>query len=174
MRYSNTNLLYKKGWRGMNIDANPFAIDLFKLFRRKDINLFCGIGLRKETHTFYMFTDPRFNTFSKEQADLYVHDNKAAVIGTKEIAIKPLSGVLAEHNITKIDFLNVDAEFMDMEVLQSIDWDIVKPRIIAVESHEFDFNHPHENQFYEFLTAKGYTLHSYTGYSLIFVQKISE
>src|SRR5208282_1916589 len=85
-RYSNTNLLYKKGWRGMNIDANPFAIDLFRLFRPRDINLFSGIGLVKETHTFYMFTDPRFNTFSKDQVDLYLRDKKAAVIGTKEIA----------------------------------------------------------------------------------------
>ena len=37
--YSNTCLLYKKGWRGINIDINKTSIDLFNILRPKDINI---------------------------------------------------------------------------------------------------------------------------------------
>ena len=33
--YSNTCLLFKKGWRGINIDINPTSTDLFKILRPK-------------------------------------------------------------------------------------------------------------------------------------------
>ena len=38
-RFSNTAALYKKGWKGINIDVNHKSLKLFNLFRRRDINL---------------------------------------------------------------------------------------------------------------------------------------
>ena len=37
-RFSNTYLLYKKGWNGINIDANKLTISLFNIFRARDKN----------------------------------------------------------------------------------------------------------------------------------------
>ena len=37
--YSNTYKLYKKGWRGINLDINPTSIDLFNILRPDDLNL---------------------------------------------------------------------------------------------------------------------------------------
>ena len=37
--YSNTCLLFKNGWRGINIDINPTSIDLFKILRPSDLNI---------------------------------------------------------------------------------------------------------------------------------------
>ena len=36
---NNTFLLYKKGWRGINIDLSEYTIDLFNFSRPKDINI---------------------------------------------------------------------------------------------------------------------------------------
>jgi len=36
--------LHKKGWKGINIDANPFAIARFKRKRKECINLILGIS----------------------------------------------------------------------------------------------------------------------------------
>ena len=41
---SNTYLLYKKGWRGMNFDISKLSIDLFNFLREKDRNIWCGIS----------------------------------------------------------------------------------------------------------------------------------
>lgn len=35
---SNTYLLHKKGWSGINIDLDEVSIDLFDKFRKKDFN----------------------------------------------------------------------------------------------------------------------------------------
>ena len=39
IRFSNTYLFYKKGWRGINIDAMPGSMDLFNKIRSRDINI---------------------------------------------------------------------------------------------------------------------------------------
>ena len=38
-RYSNTALLYKKGWNGINVEGDRTNMWMFKYLRRKDINL---------------------------------------------------------------------------------------------------------------------------------------
>ena len=38
-RFSNTYIFYKQGWRGINVDATPGSMFLFRVFRKRDINL---------------------------------------------------------------------------------------------------------------------------------------
>ena len=45
--YSNTCLLHKKGWSGVNIDINPTSIDLFNIIRPNDINICAAISEKK-------------------------------------------------------------------------------------------------------------------------------
>ena len=44
---NNTYLLYKKNWRGINIDVNPFSIELFNEARNKDININLAVSDKK-------------------------------------------------------------------------------------------------------------------------------
>src|SRR5436309_16100262 len=44
-RFSNTCLLHKRGWRGINIDAMPGSMTLFERFRPLDVNLELGVGV---------------------------------------------------------------------------------------------------------------------------------
>lgn len=46
IKYSNTFLLYKRGWRGINIDAMPGSMKTFAKYRKGDINIECGVGSR--------------------------------------------------------------------------------------------------------------------------------
>jgi hypothetical protein len=46
-RYSNTHMLYRRGWRGINIDPIPGAKIAFDRFRPGDINLEMGVGCKK-------------------------------------------------------------------------------------------------------------------------------
>ena len=43
-RFSNTHLLYKKGWKGINIDATPGSMKLFNQLCPRDTNLELGVG----------------------------------------------------------------------------------------------------------------------------------
>ena len=51
-RYSNTYLFYRMGWSGINIDAAPGSMNLFKKKRPRDINLEVAISDREEELTF--------------------------------------------------------------------------------------------------------------------------
>ena len=47
-RLSNTYYFYKRGWRGVNIDAMPGSMREFSKFRKRDINLEIPIGNNTE------------------------------------------------------------------------------------------------------------------------------
>lgn len=64
-RFSNTHYFYKKGWRGINIDAMPGGMRLFRKIRPKDINLEIAISDKKRVLTYYVFNDHALNGFSK-------------------------------------------------------------------------------------------------------------
>lgn len=67
----------------------------------------------------------------------------------------------------KIDFLTVDVEGHDMEVLKSLDFDRYNPRLIAVESHHKVFDDVCKQDLYLFLLDKGYSLVGWCGLTLL-------
>ncbi|MFT5138435.1 MAG: hypothetical protein ACI9H8_001006 [Lysobacterales bacterium] len=71
----------------------------------------------------------------------------------------------------QIDFLSVDAEGHDLEVLKSLDFDRYKPRLVAVESHEPLFSGVCESPIYQFLLAQGYCLVAWCGLTLIMANR---
>lgn len=152
-RYSNTYLLYKKGWHGVNIDPNPHTIALFTKARPDDQNVCAGVG-RAGTLTYYRFSDPAVNTFRKEEAEKWKGKSFLKFLGTTEVRVVPLSGLVEGP----FDLLSIDAEGMDLEVLQSYGWEHF-PKVIVIEGDDSK----------QFLAEKGYTLHAERGASRVFV-----
>lgn len=167
-RYSNTYLLFKKGWSGVNIDANTHTIDLFNRARPKDSNISVGVGKSGELE-YYSFSDPAVNTFVAAEAEKWMNKKWITFLGKTKIMIRPLRDVLSEVSyIPHIDVLSIDVEGMDYEVLESFDWQKDLPTVVVVESHSFKSDTSHENPSYVYLLKKGYNLHSFVGPSLIF------
>lgn len=171
--YSNTHLLYKKGWSGINIDPNPATIKLFKKNRKKDINLQLGISDCEKELTYYKFSHASCNTFSKEQAEKLKEKNWIDFLDTEIVKCDSLRNVFKKYlpSGQTIDLLNIDAEGFDESVLHSNDWECYKPRVVVVESSDFDIDHPEKNEIYKFLKSKSYTPYAFTGLSLIFILK---
>ena len=135
IRFSNTYLFYKKGWSGINVDAMPGSMKLFNKFRPRDINIEKGVALRSDKLIFYQFNESALNTFSKELANL----NKIGdyrIIKESIVNVYPLEKILDEFmppNI-EIDFMNIDVEGKDEEVLLSNNWNKYIPKFILIES----------------------------------------
>ena len=62
---SNTYFFYKLGWSGINIDAMPGGMELFKNFRPRDINLETAIARNKQELTYFMFAEPGASHFGQ-------------------------------------------------------------------------------------------------------------
>ncbi len=171
MHYSNTYLLYKKGWRGINIDPNPSGIRLFNWHRRKDVNLNFGISEETATKPYFIFNHQSCNTFSLKQRDLMMKKSFIKLIGGKEIQCVPLQVLLDNYAFgKKIDVLNIDVEGMNMQVLKSIDWEKTYPNVICIEDDDFDFTNKEEfgSEIFSFLVKKAYILYAKVGLTCIY------
>lgn len=169
-RFSNTYLFYKKGWHGINIEPNPEMINFFNKKRPRDINIEAAISNTEKTLIYYMFSEPALNTLSFEKRNIIVDHNKSQLINKIEIHSKKLKDILDKNltPATSIDFLSVDTEGFDLQVLKSNDWERYKPHLILVEDSEFNYSEPNKSEVYEFLVNQGYILIAKTFKTLIF------
>lgn len=137
IKFNNTLLFYNKGWSGINIEPSSSRMWLFKIFRRRDINLNIGIGKENSEVDFYVFKESTLSTFDKGASEEYQkmgHPLKKVV----KIKILPLKDILEKYVPQKqIDILSIDTEGFDMEVLQSNDWEKFRPRFLIIETLEY-------------------------------------
>ncbi len=172
VRFSNTYHFYRKGWRGINIDATPGSMQLFHWFRRRDINLELGIGAEKSSLTFYCFDEPALNTLSKNVAEERTQGGRYKIKAEVVVPIMPLREVLENHLPpgSKIDFFSVDVEGMDEIVLRSNDWNRFRPAFVLAEDAGFQWDDPINQGLgvYQLLTDNGYTLVAKTQRTLVF------
>lgn len=126
--------LKNNGWEGLAIEPDPRKCATFATVRPRDTILNIGIGEREQIMPFYRFAEDKISTFSKKQAEASVALGKK-LVDTIKIRCRPLKTVLAELNCRqRIDFMSVDTEGFDLQVLESNDWKKYRPRLIVVES----------------------------------------
>lgn len=165
---SNTYYFYKKGWTGINIDALPEAIKSFEKRRKKDVNIQCGVSDVESTMEFYSFKSSSYNTFRKELVNEI--EKVTELLNVKEIHVKKLSSILEHQNIKEIDFMSVDVEGLDLNVLKSNDWKRFHPKVVIVE----DFNHGIEitnSPIYQFMDSLGYIYFCQTCTNVFYIDK---
>ena len=135
-RFSNTCVFYEKGWRGINVDPNPEAIQIFLRERPGDINLCCGISDQKGAMKYFQMSDPALNTFDEGLARERERLTGFRITGSFNVRVERLDAVLQEHLQwpAVIDFINVDAEGHDLNVLRSNDWNRFRPRLVLTEA----------------------------------------
>lgn len=134
--FSNTYFFYKKGWNGLVIEPNLEKLNEYKYRRGRDIRGHYAVG-PKGSFTFFKFKEDPLNTMSEEVAKSYEKMGHK-VISTDTVPSLPLSEIFKEKNVTHIDFLSVDTEGQNFEVLQTNDWDTYRPNFVVVETAEFD------------------------------------
>jgi FkbM family methyltransferase len=168
-RFSNTYFFYKLGWSGINIDAMPGSMRGFSRLRPRDINIECAIGNTKQLARYFVFNEPAFNSFD-EKLSRGRNTGPYHIVQELIIPIRPLREILKEHIPygQAVDFLTIDVEGMDLEVLLSNDWQAYRPRYILVECFNLSLYKPIEDPIYNFLSAKNYHLFAKTVHTAIF------
>tara|TARA_B100000787_G_scaffold69870_1_gene51392 strand:- start:2393 stop:3142 length:750 start_codon:yes stop_codon:yes gene_type:complete len=161
-RFSNTYNFYLKGWKGINIDAMPKSMDLFNKIRPRDINLELGVGQKEEELNYYIFNEPALNSFSKELSE--TRDKAKDSYFIKDIIkveVKPLNKILDTHLINNdIDFLNVDVEGLDLDVLKSNDWSKYRPKFVLVEILSSSLHNIDKDPIFQLMKEKSYIIFS--------------
>jgi FkbM family methyltransferase len=136
-RLSNTYLLYKKGWEGINIDINKRSIDLFNIARPNDINLNIAISNKKEKKIFYYKKELYpMNTLNKEFGKKFIFRSKETV--KKGFVMSQPFSYITKKIKKNIDLLNIDVEGHEYQVLKGINFKKNKFKIILIEISHFN------------------------------------
>ena len=160
LELNNTYLLYKKKWNGINIDINLLSIDYFNFLRPDDLNINVGVSNKNKTKTlYYQKSKSPLNTLNFKQAKK-IFSNK---FKKKKIRTRTLTNIIdnTKYNGKKIDFLNIDAEGNDFEVLKSLNFNKYKPKLICIEL--IDHLNPNKkiikrHKIYKYLVKRNYKL----------------
>ena len=151
VRASLTHLLYKKGWKGVNIDISKDTINLFNIARPNDKNINIGIA-DKEGEDFY------YQSSHINQANSFkFYENVKKV----KVQITTLDNIIKNLGIEKIDFLNIDVEYRDFKALQGLNLNNVRPSLIAIEDNDaYDIADVTNSDIYKYMKNKEYFLYS--------------
>ena len=139
---NNTFLLYKSGWSGINIDLNRLSIDLFNIARPRDINICSAISNKEGIIDYYL---PNNNPLSTEITinESYSrilrdhHGNKYKTFKTKSTTWSSIQKKYKDL-LKNIDFLKIDIEGSDLQVLKTIDLEELKIKILMIEASSLD------------------------------------
>ncbi len=167
-KYSNTYMLYKWGWEGINIDMEEDKISLFNIVRPRDHNVLCAVSDRKEKVTLYK--NNKFglgSTIDKQVKD----QRKTDFLDTIDLRSNTLNEIIENSPFRgrQIDVLSIDVEGMDFKAINSLDIEMYKPKIVIIEDHHKSIDDVLNTNTYTLLKQKGYILRSWAFYSLIFI-----
>lgn len=165
-RFSNTRMFSELGWRGVNVDAMPDAIVLFVKRRPNDINVNVGVGASSGELDYYQFPDHAYNTFVKERVDALSAEWGRELVAGRDYQVRKVPVVTLKDLLDgylppgqKIDFLTVDAEGMDLEILKSNDWGTYRPEFVLAEVNDAgSLTDAGESEMVRFLREVGYGL----------------
>lgn len=164
LKFNNTWMLYKKGWRGINIDVDPEKIEIFDIRRPEDLNVAIAIanfdGLAPcFSASRYSLTTTLSPDFAKNHGSSYVGDVKVAKLNDI-IEASRWKGV-------QIDLLSIDVEGMDLDVLKSLDFEVYNPKLIVVEVPSATLDGVEKSAVYRLLFNLGYRMIAWCGLSLL-------
>ncbi|MES9844573.1 MAG: FkbM family methyltransferase [Candidatus Sedimenticola sp. PURPLELP] len=157
-RFSNTYCFYKKGWRGINIDATPGSMRSFRIVRRRDINIEIPVSTEESELDYYLFEEPALNSFNKDLSEKRV-DAGCRLRSVVKLKTRTLGDLLDEYlpNGQKIDFMTIDVEGFDLNVLKSSDWSRYRPEYVLVEVIGSDLGWVMESEVTEYLADQNYS-----------------
>ena len=173
VRYSNSRWLIEScGWEAVLVEPHPTYFhqleDLYK--SNKSVKLVNAAAYSEEALLpFYLYgrdEHAQVSTLSKNFRDkvIKVHGNKFEEKPTMVKALQ-LSSIL--HDIDHVDFLSIDCEGVDMEVIKSNDWDLYRPSLVCVE-HSMP-----KSELHDFINSVNYTFLTETQGNTFFEDSLS-
>ena len=174
---SNTYFFYKRGARGVLVEANPSLIPELKFYRSGDIILNrCISDKSGEEMNFYVLTNDGLSTPDKKGAEAAMAENPAVqldkIVPVKSITVDEIIETYFDSTPT---IWSLDIEGKEMEILNSIDFTKHRPLIMIIETIPYrrhlvvgEKNH----EVISFMESKNYIEYAFTGINSIFIDQL--
>ncbi len=182
IKYNNTYLLHQKGWNGINIDLDKTSINEFNIMRKNDYNvqdLLVGSIDGEEKEIYYYHERSAINTVSEDLAEK--RQTKPREIIKKKT--KSLNQIIKDSPFEnkKIDFMSIDIENHEYEVLKNFNFLKYKIDVIVteytdmsqekLEIHTQSLEYLLNTNLYKLLIKNNYKLVNWVNSDLVFIRK---
>lgn len=169
---SNTCMLHLRGWRGVNIDANPAGVARFQQARPNDRNVHAAVSDAEGDVDFDIYALGAISTADPAAKAAYAREGRAQLVQTLKLRTRRLRDILAETVPPgqAIDLMSVDVEGFDLAVLRSNDWALYAPLFLLVEDPDMSLLDRPDSAIFRFLKPLGYRLASQTYITSIYLR----
>jgi FkbM family methyltransferase len=124
---------YLKGWRGLVVEPQRNLADLYAHVRPRDVTLSLLAGAKDGTASFHT-VDKLHGLSSMVEASAAKAREFGVGYKSETKQVRRLSTLLAYHGFEQIDFLKIDVEGAEDQVLAGMDWKKHRPRIVVIEA----------------------------------------
>ncbi|MCX7978592.1 MAG: FkbM family methyltransferase, partial [Bdellovibrionaceae bacterium] len=169
---SNTALLYSFGASGYLVEPNPITSLNLKACRSRDRVLNIGVtSTDSNVSNFFEIDPPALSTFSEEEAKR-LQSLGHKIVSTHQVSVMNINDLLEE--LPPIDFLNLDIEGIDFDVLSSLNFTKYRPKVFCVETVMYSPNliidkRRKRKEVIKLMEENGYVLFADTWVNSIFV-----
>ncbi|MDO6746305.1 FkbM family methyltransferase [Gilvimarinus sp. 1_MG-2023] len=145
-----THHFYLKDWHGINIEPQPELFSELQHNRPRDTNLNVCIGSVNSKQNLYITSDVGTTTLDPTLAKSYQSSGK--VIDEIVVSVITLND-LWRNNVgaRQVEFLKIDVEGLEAEILKSADFSLVTPQIIIIEAVHPETLNPTESGWEHYL-----------------------
>ncbi len=139
--HSVTKIFYDKGWRGINLEPNPMLFKQIEQNRKRDINLRFGVGDQAGEFDLRVYHSSDglegISTLSSSMKQDYLENTNKETekFSDVKIEVKTLEQIFKKQNVKTINFMKVDVEGFEYEVLKGNNWKKYRPELICIEAN---------------------------------------
>jgi FkbM family methyltransferase len=164
-----TKYFYDLGWHGINLEPRPAALAKLQLERPRDVNLGVAAGSGSGTSSFFLVEeDPDLSTIDELDRDLLT--DKGYSTSIHSVDVRTLDDILSEHGVADIDFIKIDVEGSEAAVLEGLDLNKWRPRVVVIEAVE-PYSYVRTDHLWRHLLEQaGYVEGCFDGINLFFAQ----
>ncbi len=124
---------YLKGWRGLIVEPQQSLADIYARVRPRDHTVSCLAGRAPGEMEFHVVERMHgFSTTVRENAASA--SGMGAAVTTIRKPVRTLSELCVEAGVSTIDFLKIDVEGAESEVLAGMDFKRWRPRVVVIEA----------------------------------------
>lgn len=171
--HSVTKLFSDRGWHGVNVEPAALPFERLQAGRPRDVNLNVGLSDREGTLALFE-SDPNsgWSTFSSGLAA----QHRAAGIPTVErpVPVMTLAQLCQKYVTGTIDFISIDVESHEREVIEGGDWRTWRPRVVLVEATEPNTTITTHHQWEHLLLEADYVFAAFDGLNRYYVRAEDE
>ncbi len=162
-----TKLFYDMGWSGINIEPVERFHRLLFDARPRDTNLCLALGKENAALDFFEFDAEGISTLDPEFADHFAGLGYAC--RRRSVEVTSLAAICDKHKVGTIDFLKIDVEGWERQVLEGGDWKRFRPIILVIEATRPNSPTPNWDTWEPFVFQLNYRFAYYDGLNRYYV-----